>query len=191
MRYVREPPAPEPVQVDRAALDDLGFWESSGVEIEAYTYFMQAEAGGPVKIGVAKKPLERLALLQTGNPQRLVIRHVLPLNCERFMHAEYEEHRLVGEWFERDERILADAQRCSAWLREDPARIGHESLLGFLGKGNVYTPVDPVDWAKDRTNPDLVAMLWREGWRIDQIARRYTLNEDYVAEIVALLKEVA
>jgi hypothetical protein len=190
VRYLREP-RQDAAPVDRTTLDDLTFWKSSGVEIETFTYFVQAEAGGPVKIGVAKDPAARLCLLQTGNPQRLVIRRVWPLDCERYLHRRHGSHRLTGEWFSDAAVVLEEAERCALWLREDSARVDHRAVLEFFGDHWTYAPVDPVDWAKGRNNPEVVALHWRDGWRIDQIARKLKLDEGLVAETVAQLESEA
>lgn len=42
--------------------------------MDGFVYFIQAEHGGPVKIGWARDPAKRLRELQTGSPHRLVVR---------------------------------------------------------------------------------------------------------------------
>lgn len=70
-----------------------------------YVYFIQAEDGGPVKIGRSKNPTERLKALQTASPKRLVIRRLQSmhyhesLKVEKGLHRRYAEARLDGEWF--------------------------------------------------------------------------------------------
>lgn len=75
-------------------------------------YFIQAEHGGPIKIGWTEgRPnpkygdifLERRRKsLQTGNPYPLVVRHVIAGERleEMVLHSVFQEHRLMGEWFE-------------------------------------------------------------------------------------------
>jgi len=69
-----------------------------------YVYFVQADRGGPVKIGTAyEKRLEaRLVELQCGNPNRLVCRLLVDggRNLESSMHAMFRNLRIRGEWFE-------------------------------------------------------------------------------------------
>lgn len=66
-------------------------------------YIVQAESGGPVKIGHTSWGARerRLAELQTGNPQRLVFRRIVDGErwLERALHEYYSDHRLEGEWF--------------------------------------------------------------------------------------------
>lgn len=66
-------------------------------------YVVQAESGGPVKIGHTtwKARHRRLAELQTGNSARLVFRRIVSGErwLERALHEYYSEQRLEGEWF--------------------------------------------------------------------------------------------
>lgn len=70
-------------------------------------YFIQARAGGPVKIGRAFFPKKRLKELQLGNPERLVIVGELETEgwkedivVEQEMHVLFHVHRMGRtEWF--------------------------------------------------------------------------------------------
>ena len=73
-----------------------------------YVYFIQSGKKGAVKIGVSKDPIERMATMQTGNPECLRLR--LRLKCKSKDHAfdvEYRLHKRFnwakkrGEWFNR------------------------------------------------------------------------------------------
>ena len=57
--------------------------------------------GDCTKIGVAKNPNKRLAQLQTGNPNKLVIAKVIQggYHEERALHEALKDRRLEGEWF--------------------------------------------------------------------------------------------
>jgi hypothetical protein len=72
-------------------------------------YFIQAESGGPIKIGRAKSVKRRLAILQIGNPARLVVLRTTPGGAheEAALHAHFAASRLSGEWFEPTEELLA------------------------------------------------------------------------------------
>ena len=73
-------------------------------------YFIQAETGGPIKIGVARDVLRRLDALQIGNPLTLRIIGVITdvdLYDERDMHNRFAHLRLRGEWFTDDPAIHA------------------------------------------------------------------------------------
>lgn len=108
-------------------------------------YVIQAEIGGPVKIGrtTFDRLGDRLAEIQTGNPERLRIVTTVEggAETEAFIHACLKDYRINGEWFDpiclsavgwgRDARIeiyrLVAAQYetaaiCLEWLhREDAA----------------------------------------------------------------------
>lgn len=76
------------------------------------TYFIQAEDGGPIKIG---KSLEhgveqRLMVLQIGNPRKLRITHTLKGDQEAKLHYRYRHLHIQGEWFYPDP-VLAQAAR--------------------------------------------------------------------------------
>lgn len=72
-------------------------------------YFVQAGDDGPIKIGFAKNPVNRLPGLQVNNPARL-----RPLGqlegdktTERELHARFIGTRISGEWFEPSPDLLA------------------------------------------------------------------------------------
>lgn len=75
-------------------------------------YFIGAEVG-PIKIGVAGEPRQRLRQLQTANPYKLHLLAVLPYGGlqEGEYHARFAAHRLEGEWFERHPDILNEIER--------------------------------------------------------------------------------
>lgn len=75
-------------------------WRSV-IDQPLYVYFIQAEDGGPVKIGQALNPISRVAELQCGNPARLVIRAVLlaTIDTERTLHSTWDAAHVRGEWF--------------------------------------------------------------------------------------------
>lgn len=77
---------------------------------DTWLYFIQA-GSGPVKIGVARNPIERIATLQTAHYERLRI-----LGCmwssrsyEGHLHRRFAAHRVSGEWFAPVPEIIASA----------------------------------------------------------------------------------
>lgn len=66
-----------------------------------WIYFVQAEHGGPIKIGQSNDPIQRLKQLQTSSPYPLVLRRVVngAPEMEHRLHALFKDHRLNGEWF--------------------------------------------------------------------------------------------
>ena len=66
-------------------------------------YFIQAELGGPIKIGTSRrdKLSIRLGALQTGSAYRLRVTRTFPggHGLERLLHMIFQEARMEGEWF--------------------------------------------------------------------------------------------
>lgn len=64
-------------------------------------YFIQAGAGGPIKIGVATDIARRVATLQTGSPEPLVVLATIAGGraVEGRFHRALSLHRLRSEWF--------------------------------------------------------------------------------------------
>lgn len=87
---------------------------------KGYIYFVQAEGGGPIKIGHAFDVAKRLSELQIGAPQALQVIATTPGTraTEDEFHRRFADDRLHGEWFESTPRlrsfIIAAAQ---VWRR--------------------------------------------------------------------------
>ena len=75
-------------------------------------YFIQAEdtPRGPVKIGFTEDIVQRLRLLQAGNPSTLHAIATMPgdLIRERELHKRFDAGRVRGEWFGFDTPGLTD-----------------------------------------------------------------------------------
>lgn len=69
---------------------------------DTYLYVIQAEDGGPVKIGVSRNPANRLSQLQSAHhkPLRIVDSFEGSYATEKRIHERLSEKRLSGEWFE-------------------------------------------------------------------------------------------
>jgi hypothetical protein len=66
-----------------------------------WLYAIQAGHSGPIKIGLAQCPAERMATLQTGNAEKLRgigAWRVVPEE-ERWLHEDFAHARIRGEWF--------------------------------------------------------------------------------------------
>ena len=86
-----------------------------------YTYFIQEGDDGPIKIGSANNPDERLSQLQTASSRDLRLLLATTLVEERTLHAEFSEQRLKGEWFAPAARIFERIEQIKADLGKYPA----------------------------------------------------------------------
>lgn len=79
-------------------------------------YFVQEESG-PIKIGHVKDDYPELLLsnvqhrvteLQIGNPRQLQVLATMPgsISDEHEIHAKFTDHRIRGEWFKPDSKLL-------------------------------------------------------------------------------------
>lgn len=75
-------------------------------------YFVQAEDGGPIKIGLCTDIKSRLASMQTGNHKRLWVLAYIPggMVDEKRLHERFSRYRVRGEWFEPSADLLAYIQ---------------------------------------------------------------------------------
>ncbi len=64
-------------------------------------YFIQADTGGPIKIGHSLNAIHRLHMLQTANPNRLVLLRTIDgdFSTEANLHRQLALHNIRGEWF--------------------------------------------------------------------------------------------
>lgn len=81
-----------------------------------WVYFLQAEEGGPIKIGRGNVE-KRLKEAQTGSPHRLVITRRVrcksradACSLEARLHRHFDRFRLEGEWFLPVDELAAVAQ---------------------------------------------------------------------------------
>jgi hypothetical protein len=67
-----------------------------------WIYAIQAGENGPIKIGIATNPTERLKTLQQGNAADLrgLAAWRAPSCEERQLHREFDYARIRGEWFQ-------------------------------------------------------------------------------------------
>jgi len=78
-------------------------------------YFIQGENGGPIKIGYTKNLVNRMFVLQEGNPYKLVVLGTMDgtLAAEQRLHTKFEKHRFRSEWFEDCEEIREFIKHCN------------------------------------------------------------------------------
>lgn len=82
--------------------------EEAEREASERVYFIQGESGGPIKIGRAAEPRQRLAALQTSHHEELRLLATEPLNRtgEADLHRRFRHLRLRGEWFKAAPELL-------------------------------------------------------------------------------------
>ena len=74
---------------------------------QEYTYFIQQETGGNIKIGfTTQDPEARLKNLQTGSAYTLQIVGLLEGNREERLHKKFSDVRVKGEWFKNSEELV-------------------------------------------------------------------------------------
>ncbi len=74
----------------------------------AFVYFIQSVEGGPIKIGQAANPADRLKNLQLGCPVQLRILGIVEggLMMEKSLHRQFAQYRMHGEWFDAHPKLL-------------------------------------------------------------------------------------
>jgi hypothetical protein len=71
-------------------------------------YVVQERRSGPIKIGIASHPLQRLTALQSGNPRKLTLRAVFCGNredckaVEKYILQVFSSFSVLGEWLSCD-----------------------------------------------------------------------------------------
>ena len=97
--------------------------DSCACRFLGYVYFVQAERGGPVKIGVTDDLDRRLSMLQASSAERLVVIYALPgdRRTELELHKRFSEHRIRGEWFAEEPVLEWIEDRRAYGFQEVPA----------------------------------------------------------------------
>jgi Meiotically up-regulated gene 113 len=84
------------------------------VEVYGFVYFVQGRDGGPIKIGFARKDVyARVWQIQAMCPVELKVLVSIPARntYERYLHRQFADDRLHGEWFNPSKRILRHIER--------------------------------------------------------------------------------
>lgn len=106
------------------------------LKTEGFIYFVQAEAGGLVKIGWATNVEKRLATMQMVCPIPLTVlaRFAGSVPAERALHQRFAAHRQHGEWFSPCPELMAlidetkTSRLCSARLTHRSRRSPSDTL---------------------------------------------------------------
>jgi len=82
---------------------------------DKFIYIAVEEKSLRYKVGISKNPVARVAQLQVGNPERLILIHQYKASengnqSEIIAHKLLKDHKLYGEWFDKkaDLTILDD-----------------------------------------------------------------------------------
>lgn len=129
---------------------------AAGLTAAWFTYFIQGDTGGNIKIGKAKDVPKRLKDLQCGSGSRLVLLAVLKGDRESRLHQQFSSSRRHGEWF-APTRDLIDFILSIPRPRHNPRPIrgladSLESLaevnaVNHCGKGEWIPASEFEDWA--------------------------------------------
>lgn len=108
---------------------------------DTMVYFIRKGEFGPIKIGYARDPRQRIREIQTGSETRL---HLLAVvqggrDLERQLHEEFSEYRLEGEWFRPVPKIKARIRKFSS-KRRMARRSADEIVEEYIAARNPHRP---------------------------------------------------
>ena len=99
----------------RAASQRAGKWPKAATGGVSLVYFVRCGLQGPIKIGLAKDGniARRLCSLQSGNHEPLHVIAYTPgdRTTERDLHRRFRPSRVINEWFEPTEELVALCDR--------------------------------------------------------------------------------
>lgn len=153
-------------------------------------YFIQVENNGPIKIGSAKDPEQRLKHLQIGNHKKLNLIAVMhgesPLESK--IHRDLKDFRRSGEWFNPTTEVLdyirdiqfaeyemLNGEPYAVLWRDSPVVLQETRTdpCPFCGKGHLhgFTDGHRVAHCSNETKPtarakDGTVLKWEDGYII-------------------------
>jgi hypothetical protein len=109
-------------------------------------YFIQAGAGGCIKIGIASNLQSRISCLQIGCPDMLVLLASVPGGAkeESFLHEHLRRHRVRGEWFKPAPEVLDAVESAKQGRFPEPRSYAPSPLGEFSHLRNI------VGWIRAR-----------------------------------------
>jgi hypothetical protein len=176
-RYAELRPSATSLDVfDTRAPEQLDFW-TGRLPNSTFIYFIQSGEHGPIKIGLSDKPTRRLRQLQTGNPDELLLRHVIPgdLGGEKKLHTRFEPARIRGEWFGKDYLPVIAAFAGGVADRMVQAYDGSGAPPRLIG-GDVRSD---TELGSLRTE---IERMWLAGHEVTEIARYLWLDQEEVEQ---------
>lgn len=147
-----------------------------------WVYVIGAEGSSVVKIGKAGDLTERLAAIQTGNPELLTVRWAVAggRSLEADLHETFKPLRLVGEWFDFGE--LDPVEQVHAAVKR--LRSGYP-LVVFGGlQYTQYPPDDDPHRHNPKYQPDPFGCrlmtpteLFRAGYGSEETGRYWRVTD--------------
>lgn len=95
-----------------------------------YVYFIQQGKDGPIKIGVASNPIDRMVNLQMGSGYELALLGVTEESAglEKMLHRQFSHLRLHYEWFSPDGELLDYiTDNATPWPHAVPVRRARQN----------------------------------------------------------------
>lgn len=127
---------------------------------EPIVYFIQAEGGGPIKIGTTTNIRQRLDSLQAGSPVLLRVLGTIPGNhvLERALHQRFATARSHFEWFLPTPALMAFI-----------AAEASTELAPFVGSQPIWRYEVHRETIADSECTARLEDLGREGWTLVSI----------------------
>lgn len=137
-----------------------------------YIYFIQQGENGPIKIGVASNPIDRMINLQKGSGHELALLGIIEesTDLERMLHQQFNHLNLRYEWFSPDRELLDYISKNAApWPHAVPAQRTRHTLKELKTR-------KPQAWLKN-SSPLAVLLADIQGSRsIDDFASAIGLS---------------
>lgn len=134
----------------------------------------------PVKIGISDSANIRLRNVQSGNPRRLAVLHVIDVEtaAARFAEAKIHHHfsakRLVGEWFD------VTGQEATEIISAALNAIDRRVAMPEPGTRKAKPTARPAALSPD----ELTSRIARAGLSIAEVARRAGMHRKAVSAMV-------
>ena len=146
--------------------------------MKEYVYFIQAENGGPIKIGRAQSIHYRIRELQTGNPYKLVCRAFVEGGTllERQLHWKFKEQRLQGEWFDPSDELeqIINNVNTFDWSSLPEPPHNQKPYVSFRIEQfveDLYATSLQNGWSYEKCADRLRMELLEKGFRVKEIYR--------------------
>lgn len=139
-----------------------------------FVYFIQANEGGPVKIGWSDNPKRRLNQLQAAHHGTLNLLAAVPggRDTEKSIHGRLDDYRVRGEWFEDCEpvrEVMAALQEACNLERQASSSANRQNGNARIAQlGAIYDAMAAVKTCADEDEAIAVgAKLGRQLFRVN------------------------